>query len=106
LTEHIGNKKLSKKGENLSSRDIYERDLKWLKSADIVIAEVSNPSLGVGYEIAVAEKLGKKILCLFKEQKKQSLSAMIAGNKKLKVKKYVNLKEAFEIINTFLSNLK
>ena len=51
--------------EKLSEREIYERDMKWLLEADAVIAEVSNASLGVGYEIARAEMMQKPLLCLY-----------------------------------------
>ena len=57
--------------------------------ADAVIAEVSQPSLGVGYEIGVAEKIGKPILCLFDESQSEfRLSAMLSGNPKVQVIRY------------------
>ena len=63
LTEHVGSKSLGNEGEKQLRDDlIYQRDLDWLCSADAVVAEVSTPSLGVGYEIGVAEKTGKPIL--------------------------------------------
>ncbi len=65
LTEHVGDTGIEEIGEqDLSDNEIYQRDLEWLESADAVIAEVTNPSLGVGYELGMAEKLGKPILCL------------------------------------------
>jgi len=59
LTEHVGD--LSKSAiENGEGADklIYAQDTAWLAESDIVIAECSTPSLGVGYELAYAEKLG------------------------------------------------
>lgn len=67
-------------GSPLPSKDIYKRDIGMIQAADVVIAEVSNPSLGVGYELAYAEKLGRPILCLFNKDSDKSLSAMVAGN--------------------------
>ena len=46
----------------------------------MVIAEVTNPSLGVGYELGYAEKLNKPILCLFDGDSGGKLSAMVRGN--------------------------
>lgn len=46
-----------------------------------IVAEVTQPSLGVGYEIAKAEEMGKLILCLYRPSNERSLSAMISGNK-------------------------
>ena len=45
----------------------------------MLVAEVSTPSLGVGYEIAYAERLGKRVICVYDEQ--ITLSSMICGNK-------------------------
>ena len=62
LTEHVGKNKLTEIGEfQIDDRSIHDRDLNWLKEADIVVAEVTNPSLGVGYEIGRAIDLNKKI---------------------------------------------
>jgi len=72
---------------------IYQRDIQWLKEADVVVAEVTQPSLGVGYEIAWAENAGKKIICLFWSQPDAKLSAMIDGSPKTNVIYYKNIKE-------------
>lgn len=101
LTEHIGDQNLNESGENFSDKFIYERDLSWIKESDLVIAEVTKPSLGVGYEIGKAEELGKRILCLYKENNKR-LSAMISGNENLIVLKYNTLDELFKNIENFL----
>ncbi len=104
LTEHIGDKDLTDLGESVPEEDIYTRDMALLKSADVLIAEVSTPSLGVGYEIAKAEEWGKSILCLYKNiENNKKLSIIIEGNKNLMVKKYVNLDEAFQYIDNFFN---
>lgn len=105
LTEHVGNKILRLEEQNMTDKDIYERDVSWLKKADVLVAEVSMPSLGVGYEIAKTEKFGKKILCIHNIEK-QKLSAMIQGNMELTVKKYKNLNDVFKIIDDFFALLK
>ena len=43
---------------------IMRRDKEWLRGSDVVIAEVSQYSHGVGYEHAYAETQGKPILLL------------------------------------------
>ena len=60
LTEHVGSSKLNLI-EQGRSKDalIYDRDTAWLRECDLVVAECTCPSLGVGYELAYAEKLGK-----------------------------------------------
>lgn len=92
LTEHIADDKLDDRGENISDTAIFERDTGWLIESDIIVAEVTQPSLGVGYEIALGESLGKRIICLFK-QKSGNLSAMIKGNRKLEVLEYTSVDE-------------
>ena len=107
LTEHVGSKSLGGSGETeLHDNAIYQRDLEWLSSADAVVAEVTTPSLGVGYEIGIAEKLGKPILCLFDESRAgYRLSAMLSGNENLQVSRYQAMGEAKRQITEFISSL-
>jgi nucleoside 2-deoxyribosyltransferase len=103
LTEHIRDDNLSTHGEkNLSDPEIYERDMNWLKSCDAVIAEVSAPSLGVGYELGQAEARGRPILCLFYKNGPGRLSAMLSGNPRMTVICYQNLTEAKTAIDRFV----
>jgi 2'-deoxynucleoside 5'-phosphate N-hydrolase len=61
LTEHVGDPNLTGLGDDGSTdRFIHHRDLEWLLSAEIVVAEVTTVSLGVGYEIGRAVAAGKK----------------------------------------------
>ncbi len=66
------------------------------------MADVTAPSLGVGYEIGIAETLGKPILCLYRRQRGRRLSAMIAGNRRLTVSEYDDPAEAIGFIDGFL----
>ena len=105
LTEHVADKKLTSYGSKGPSDTIHDNDLKMLLSADVVVAEVSVPSLGVGYEIAKAEDNNKKTLCLYMNQEDKKLSAMIDGSRKIKVVKYDKLDEALSAIDIFMGNL-
>ena len=103
LTEHVGNAKLTEMGEQEPTDSfIFERDMDWLRSADLIIAEVTTPSLGVGYELGAADYLGKEVLCLYRPQLGKRLSAMIGGNKKFTVYEYSNLEEAKEKLKIYL----
>lgn len=94
LTEHIADKNISHMGQiEMTAEEIYNKDMAWLKEADIVIAEVTQVSLGVGYEIGHAENLGKKIICLYRPNSARSLSAMISGNPNCQVINYVEVSE-------------
>lgn len=52
--------------KSLNDTEILERDMQWLSQAQVVVAEVTQPSLGVGFEIARAITLNKPVLCLFR----------------------------------------
>ena len=103
LTEHVGDPGLTQWGDDgPSDPSIYARDMAWLADADLIVAEVSTPSLGVGYELGRAESLGKPILCLYREQDGRKLSAMVSGNPNMMVVRYQTVAEAQTYIRTFL----
>ncbi len=103
LTEHIGDPSLTSAGDDgPNDRFIHDRDLEWLQSADVLVAEVTTVSMGVGYEIGRAVEDGKKVLCLFRPQSGNNLSAMISGCQDLSLINYQNLKEAQAAIDEFL----
>lgn len=78
LSEHVGSE-LSSSGETLDETTIYQRDIAWINEADAVIADVTVPSLGVGYEVAYAQFVAKKsVLCVAQSQ--TNVSAMIKGS--------------------------
>lgn len=105
LSEHVGYDDLEVAGETaMNDEDIFRQDLKWLSECDIVIAEVTIPSLGVGYELGKAESMQKPVLCLFNPTKGGRLSAMIAGNNTFRVISYEAIQEAFHAIDHFIEN--
>ena len=85
--------------------DIYERDVNWIRESDLLIAEVSTPSHGVGYEIAYALTLNKPVLALYEENR--VISAMILGNTSpnLTVHSYPSIPRLLFQIKDFLSSL-
>jgi len=106
LTEHVGDHSLTHMGEDgPTSEWIYDRDMAWIQEADVVVAEVTVPSLGVGYEIARAENLGKPILCLWRNDPNRRLSAMIAGSRKIKNVTYDTFEQATQAIDQFIKDL-
>lgn len=79
LTLHVTDDTFTQREADLTDREIYERDMKLLQQAEVVIAEATTPSLGVGYEIAAALHQGSPVLCLHRRDTNQPFSAMIAG---------------------------
>lgn len=100
LTEHFAD--LKNDGETeLSDKEIHDRDLRWIDECDAIVAEVTNPSLGVGYEIRYGLENGKRILCI-KQRNGKRLSAMISGCDYLEVEEYDKLKQLDLIFSDFL----
>lgn len=107
LSEFFGQKKLFENPhEKQTDQEIYQIDLQRISESDVVIAEVTNPSLGVGYEIARAEEWRKPVLALFRPSSGRSLSAMIAGSPSTKTVHYETVKEAEVAIKLFLGTHK
>jgi hypothetical protein len=85
---------------------IHDRDLGWLRDSDYLVAEVTTPSLGVGYEIAKATEWGKPVLCLYRPENGRSLSAMISGCDVGTVRTYQRPLERTEIVEEFFKPSK
>ena len=104
LTEHVGDYSLSLVGQNnLDDTFIHDRDLAWLRKADIVVAETTRPSLGVGYELAMAATYKIPIVALHKPEE-CSLSAMIAGCRHVEVIEYKELLDALTHLDGYLES--
>ena len=103
LTEHVGDPDLTPWGDDgPSDWAIYDRDMAWLAEADLIVAEVTTPFLGVGYELGRAESLGKPILCLYRDNDGRRLSAMLSGNPGMATSRYNTVPEALVHIEKFL----
>jgi len=105
LTEHIADADVLDKDQG-SDKYIHDRDMAWLVKSDALVAEVTQPSLGVGYEIGRAMENNKKILCLFRPDSGKYLSAMIRGaiGENLKVKDYKE-EDVPKILKEFFDSL-
>ena len=102
LTEHLGsNEEIESKDRILSDKKIHDSDLQWIIESDLLVAEVTVPSLGVGYEIGRAIEMGKPVLCLFKSGSEYRISAMISGSDKVDMKYYQSLDEVKELFEVF-----
>jgi 2'-deoxynucleoside 5'-phosphate N-hydrolase len=98
LTEHIGAESID---HSKSDKEIHDEDMAWLRESDIVVAEVTTPSLGVGYEIGRAVVMGKPILCLFRPNVNSQISAMVKGSPDVEFVEYGTLQEAMESLASF-----
>ena len=102
LTEHIGNPDLNLKEQGKRDVEIYEEDMAWLRESDVVIAECTCPSLGVGYELAYAEKIGEPCH-IFYDRTETQLSAMLTGNSDFHIHPYDEEDHIFQTIDEILA---
>lgn len=88
----------------LNAKQIYTRDIKWIDGSKIVIAEVSGPSLGVGFEISYALFAKKIPVLAVYHDKVPQISSMIAGcqNPILQISKYSNVDDLTKIVKNFI----
>ncbi|HUX92878.1 MAG TPA: nucleoside 2-deoxyribosyltransferase [Ignavibacteriaceae bacterium] len=101
------NKEFSGK-KSLTAEEIFNRDISWLKKSDLIIAEVSGPSLGVGFEIAFGlYQIKIPVLGLYNKKVKK-VSAMITGcnSKLLTVIGYTNTNDLKNTISTFIKDFE
>jgi len=85
--------------------EIFTRDMRWLGECDAVVAEVSTPSHGVGYEIAYGLLLKKPVLCCYEQGKR--ISKILTGNThpNLTLAAYAPGGDAAEIVLKYLAGV-
>jgi nucleoside 2-deoxyribosyltransferase len=104
-TAHLAEAGAGMKESVLHPYEVYERDVGWIRASDALIAEVSVPSHGVGYEIGFALGAGKPVLALYEQGR--TVSKMISGNpdSRLQVKAYRDTQEGIQLLREFLAGL-
>ena len=104
LTEHIGKSNISLTAQARAvDTYIYEQDTTWLRSSDLLIAECTCPSLGVGYELAYAEAHNIPVF-IFYDKTKSNLSAMLNGNTYFTIIPYETEEEIYPVLDKILGN--
>jgi nucleoside 2-deoxyribosyltransferase len=104
-TAHLSQQDVIEFETDVSPVEVYTRDTNWIDECDVLIAEVSTPSHGVGYEIAYALLKGKDVLGIYKIG--NPVSKMLTGNThpNIVVKSYQNSNEMVQIIRNFMEEL-
>ena len=105
-TAHLAETGVVDEEKVIAPNTVYERDVAWMRAADALVAEVSVPSHGVGYEIGYALGLGKPVFCLY--QQGRLVSKMITGNSQpnLTVHAYQTSSQAADLAREFVSRLR
>lgn len=105
-TAHLAHSSVVDLEGRVLPRDVYARDVAWIAAADALIAEVSVPSHGVGYEIGFALGLDKPVLCLSLDGRQ--VSKMITGNphRKLTRRSYHDASDCIRLAREFIGALQ
>ena len=104
LTEHIGLGNLSVMTRTKEDDvHIYERDTEWIRVSDVLIAECTSPSHGVGYELAYAEARNIPVH-IFYDKSRANVSAMLNGNTRFKLYPYEREAEIYPVLDNILGN--
>ena len=84
LTTHLLEDGVDAAEAQLTDRDVFLRDLEWLSQCDVLIAEASGSSFGVGFEVGYvlgrAAQTGQRVLLLHEAARAGSISRLIVGN--------------------------
>ena len=105
LTEHVGAPSaLPSVEKDMTDGAIWAQDMAWLRESDAVIAECSTPSLGVGYELAMAQTLGKPVH-IFYDRRRGWLSAMLTGDPYYRIHPYDSEDELIQEVDAALESI-
>ncbi|HTI39783.1 MAG TPA: nucleoside 2-deoxyribosyltransferase [Vicinamibacterales bacterium] len=84
LTRHLLEDNVEAAEARLSERQVYDRDIEWLNAADVLVADASGSTFGVGFEVgwvlANADRTNKRVLLLYQADRRDAISRMIVGN--------------------------
>jgi nucleoside 2-deoxyribosyltransferase len=105
-TAHLSRADILDEEKVIDPQEVYNRDVKWVEECDALVAEISTPSHGVGYEIALALFLGKPVFCCFREGVR--VSKMLTGNThpRLNIFSYTDEKNLLIAIDRFLAGIE
>lgn len=83
-------------------KEVFRRDTTWIDESQALVAEVSTPSHGVGYEVSYALERAKPVLCLYRSGVR--VSKMLTGNTMpgFQIAEYADADEAVARTRKFL----
>jgi 2'-deoxynucleoside 5'-phosphate N-hydrolase len=108
LSAHVADPQVLDREKDVPPRTVFDRDVSWIDECDVMIAEVSTPSTGVGYEYGYAIQLGKPVLCVYRSAQSVRMTKMILGNpaSNLKIAVYSNEDELDRAVDEFVFKAK
>jgi len=84
LTSHLLADNVESAESQLTEEAVFRRDLEWLASCDVLVAEASGSSFGVGFEagyvLARADRTGQRVVLLYDRARADRISRLVVGN--------------------------
>jgi 2'-deoxynucleoside 5'-phosphate N-hydrolase len=84
LTKHLLDDDVDGAESTLTERTVYERDIRWLEACDVLVADASGSSFGVGFEVGYvlgrSEHTDQHVVLLYQIDRRDRISRLIVGN--------------------------
>jgi 2'-deoxynucleoside 5'-phosphate N-hydrolase len=84
LTTHLLEEDVESAEAQLTEQQVYRRDIDWLSQCDVLVAEASGSSYGVGFEVGYltgrARETGQRVLLVYDAARRHTVSRLISGN--------------------------
>jgi nucleoside 2-deoxyribosyltransferase len=84
LTTHLLADNVDTAESQITENQVFRRDLEWLTACDVLVAEASGSSYGVGFEVGYvlgrAEATGQRVILLYDTARRDKVSRLITGN--------------------------
>jgi hypothetical protein len=109
LTGHLLDDNVETAESSLTEREVFERDMRWLSEADLLVAEASGSSYGVGFEVGYvlgrSDVTGQRVVLLYDAAKRPVVSRLISGNvhPNCTTYSYANAEDLRRFIHAFLA---
>jgi nucleoside 2-deoxyribosyltransferase len=91
VSEHVASDTLEEIEAKITDEEIFHNDIGYIDESECLVADVTIPSVGVGYEICYAISKNKLVLCVYMED--ANVSAMVRGNRRVVTVQYKNMGE-------------
>jgi nucleoside 2-deoxyribosyltransferase len=84
LTTHLLGDDVEGLEATLTEAQVFRRDLEWLSGCDVLVAEASGSSYGVGFEVGYvigrARETGQRVILVYDAARRHAVSRLITGN--------------------------
>jgi hypothetical protein len=85
LTTHLLSEDVDAAESLLTEEQVFQRDLDWLSACDVLVAEASGSSYGVGFEVGYvlgrASTSGQRVVLVYNLARRHAISRLITGNR-------------------------